>query len=123
MENRDKAESHEDADQAERIDSADESAVENPVAGALIAANLAGVNAGISTVSTGAPSAGNLGGVSADQAAAVVAGDDDTDVGAMDFDALEQFGSKNKGPFQGRQTGDQAVSPEQSELEADELNG
>ena len=123
MESIDKAESHENAEQSERIDKADEELAESPAAGALIAANLAGVNMGMSTVTTGAPSAGNLGGVSADQAAAVVGGDDDTETGPMDFDALEQFGSKH------RRTGDQNVSPEQPELpqgkklEADELNG
>lgn len=105
-------ESYEDDVRTERLDAADEETVEGPAAASLIAANLAGVNAGLSTNLTGAPSAGNIGGVSAAQAAEVL--DDDE---ALNLDALEQFGSRN------RQTGDEGVSPEQRELEADELNG
>jgi hypothetical protein len=37
--------------------------------------------------------------------------------GAIDFDALEKFGSAH------REGGDEVVSAEQKELEADELNG
>ena len=98
--------------QADKLDAGD---IDNRAGGALIAANLAGVNTGISTVTTAAPNSGNLGGLSADRAEAVVSGEDDAD--AVNLDVLEQFGSKN------RETGDQGVSTEQSEVEASELNG
>jgi hypothetical protein len=76
------------------------------------------MNAGITTVVTGAPSAGNIGGLSGAQAEAVISGDEeDVDAAAMNLDVLEQFGSKH------RQSGDDGVSPEQREFEADELNG
>jgi hypothetical protein len=114
---RDKLDPHEDEQGAARTDDVAEDANEGPAAGALIAANLTGVNAGSSIVSTAAPNSGNLGGVSADQAAAVAGGDDDTDLSPMNFDALEQFGSGR------RETGDEGVSTSQSEAEADQLNG
>ncbi len=118
MDRRDRAEPHEDADQFDRIEAADEGTVQGPAAASVISANLAGLNAGLSTVATAAPSAGNIGGVSGAEAAAVIGGDaEDEEAVAMNLDALEQFGSRH------RQTGDQGVSPEQRELEADELNG
>lgn len=98
--------------QPERLEAGD---IDNRAAGALISANLAGVNAGISTTFTAAPNAGNLGGVQSDQAAALLGGDDDAD--AVNLDVLEQFGSKN------RHAGDEGVSTEQSTTEAGELNG
>lgn len=119
MESRDRADAHEDADQFERIEAADDAGTaQGPAAAGLISANLAGLNTGLSTVTTAAPSAGNVGGFSGSQAAAVVGGDEEVaEVAALNLDVLEQFGSKH------RQTGDQDVSPEQRELEADELNG
>ncbi len=119
MDRRDRADAHEDAEQFEKIEAADDAGTaEGPAAAGLISANLAGVNAGITTVATGAPSAGNVGGFSGSQAASVLGDDEEAaEVAALDLDALEQFGSRHRG------TGDQGVSPEQSELEADELTG
>ena len=73
-----------------------EDAAEGPAAGALIAANLTGVNAGSSIVSTAASNSGNFEGISATEAAAVADGDDDTDLAPMNLDALEQFGSAHR---------------------------
>lgn len=119
MDRRDRADAHEDAEQFERIEAAEDAGTaQGPAAAGIISANLAGVNTGITTVMTGAPSAGNIGGFSGSQAASVLGGDDEAaEVAALNLDALEQFGSRH------RQTGDEEVSPEQKELESDELNG
>lgn len=118
MDRIDRADAHQNAEQAERLDESDAGTAQGPAAAGVISANLAGVNTGISTAATGAPSAGNIGGFSGAQAEAVISGDDEiAEVAALNLDALEQFGSKH------RQTGDEGVSPEQRELEADELNG
>lgn len=118
MDRMDRAGAHQNAEQAERLDDADAGAAQGPAAAGLISANLAGLNTGLSTMTTAAPSAGNVGGVSGAQAEGVISGDEEVaEVAALNLDALEQFGSKH------RQTGDDDVSPEQKELEADELNG
>ncbi len=109
----------EQGDAVDRVDELDDGTAPLSPAGAVISANLAGLNAGISTAATGAPSAGNLGGASSDQAAGVISGreEDAAGVGPMNFDALEQFGNRD------RKTGDEGVSADQSELEAGEMNG
>ena len=118
MDSDDRIERRDDDRQIERLDAADEGTAQGPAAASVISANLAGINTGLSTAATGAPSAGNIGGFSGDQASAVLGGDaEDEEAVAMNLDALEQFGSRH------RQTGDEGVSTEQSELEADELNG
>jgi hypothetical protein len=112
MESSDRVEPHYEADQADGAE------VEGPAAGALISANLAGVNTGLSTAATGAPSAGNLGGVSGEQAAEVVGEDgDNPEVGELKLDALDDLGRNRPA------TGDEGVSRNQSELEAGEMNG
>jgi hypothetical protein len=114
----DRADAHQNAEQTERLDDADAGTAQGPAAAGLISANLAGLNTGLSTMTTAAPSAGNVGGVSGAQAEGVISGDEEVaEVAALNLNALEQFGSKH------RQTGDEDVSPEQKELEADELNG
>ncbi|HEX8598624.1 MAG TPA: hypothetical protein VF952_08925 [Chloroflexia bacterium] len=118
MDRMDRADAHQNAEQAERLDEADAGTAQGPAAAGIISANLAGLNTGLSTMSTAAPSAGNIGGVSGAQAEGVISGDEEVaEVAALNLDALEQFGSKH------RQTGDEGVSPEQKEIEADELNG
>jgi hypothetical protein len=119
MDRKERADAHQDAEQFERVEAADDAGTaQGPAAASLISANLAGVNTGLTTAATGAPSAGNIGGFSGSQAASVLGGDDEAaEVAALNLDALEQFGSRH------RETGDQGVSPEQKELEADELNG
>jgi hypothetical protein len=57
------------------------------------------------------------GGVAAPGSELAAAEDAAEDTGAIDFDSLEKFGSAH------REGGDEVVSAEQSELEADELNG
>lgn len=109
----------EQGDAGDRADELEGGTAPGSPAGAVISANLAGLNTGISTVATGAPSAGNLGGASSDQAAGIISGREEGagGMGPMDFDALEQFASRD------RQTGDEGVSADQSELEAGEMNG
>lgn len=118
MDRMDRADAHQNAEQAERLDEADAGTAQGPAAAGIISANLAGLNTGLSTMATAAPSAGNVGGVSGAQAEGVMTGDEEAaEVAALNLEALEQFGSKH------RQTGDEGVSPEQKEFEADELNG
>ncbi|MDQ5826764.1 MAG: hypothetical protein M3441_21495 [Chloroflexota bacterium] len=118
MDRTDRADAHQNAEQAERLDEADAGTAQGPAAAGIISANLAGLNTGLSTMATAAPSAGNVGGVSGAQAEGVMTGDEDlAEDAALNLDVLEQFGSKH------RQTGDDGVSPEQKEIEADELNG
>jgi hypothetical protein len=95
-----------------QVDPVDDSVEETPAAGALIAANLGGANLGLSTSVTSAPAIGAEG-----EVAAVEDTHDEADGGSWNLDVLEQFGSKH------RETGDQGVSADQSELEAGELNG
>ncbi|HYO51022.1 MAG TPA: hypothetical protein VEW94_14315 [Chloroflexia bacterium] len=94
-----------------QVDPVDDSVVETPAAGALIAANLGGANLGLSTSVTSAPAIGAEG-----EVAAVENTHDAADGGSWNLDVLEQFGSKH------RQTGDRGVSADQNELEAGELN-
>jgi hypothetical protein len=104
MDSNDLVEPRDNADQADQADAGTE--VDLPSA-TIIGANIAGVNT--------APFPGGIVAPAADLAAEEAAAE--TDLGALDLDALEQFGSKPS------KTGDEGVSPEQSELEAGELNG
>lgn len=78
--------------------------------GGVLAANLAAANMSSGTI--GSLGGGPAGGAAVGQVLAENAQDDD----ALNLDALEAFGSKNRETAGG-------VSPEQKEAEADELNG
>lgn len=103
MDTNDRDEKRDDADPAHQDD---ERLRVDPASATIIGANIVGSNA--------APFPGGVAAPAAELAAEEAA---NQDTGAIDFDALEKFGSAH------RETGDESVSAEQSELEADELNG
>jgi hypothetical protein len=103
MDTEDRGEPREDADLANQVD---DRMAANPASPPIIGSNIAGVNT--------APFPGGIAAPAAELGAEEAA---DEDLGPMDLDALQQFGSA------GRETGDQGVSAKQREMEADELNG
>ena len=107
MDSNDQMEPRDNADDADQADEADAGTKVDLPSATIIGANLTAANT--------APFPGGIVAPAADLAAEEAGAE--TDLGPMDLDALEQFGSKRG------QTGDEGVSSEQSELEADELNG
>jgi hypothetical protein len=103
MDTNDRDEPREDADLANQ---GDDRLAADPASTTIIGTNIAGANT--------APFPGGIAAPAAELASEEAA---DDDVGPMDLDALEQFGSNR------RETGDQGVSAKQRELEAGELNG
>ncbi len=87
----------------------DDRATANPASSAIIGTNIMGINTATFPGGIVAPAAALAPELSANSA--------DEDVGALDFEGLEQFGSNR------RESGDDGVSTDQSELEASELNG
>lgn len=111
MESKDRAEQRDDADQAGKADQADAGTVDAGAAVDLPSATIVGTNI---LASNTAPYPGGVVAPAAELAAEEAATEG---VGPLNLDALEKFGRKHS------ETGDEGVSPAQSEMEADEANG